>query len=44
MLKRLEEGRKQGEMDKEFLAYCDGGIATCQRILEIIEDLNANEK
>lgn len=43
-LKGLEEGREQGKTDAEFLAYCRGGVSACERILDFIKDLNANEE
>ncbi len=44
MLIKLEEGKKKGEVDTEFLAYCRGGINACEKILDFVKDLNANEK
>lgn len=44
MLKKLEEGREGGKADREFLAYCRGGVSACERILDFIKDLNSNEK
>ncbi|MCG5104655.1 hypothetical protein [Oceanobacillus alkalisoli] len=44
MLKKLEESREIGELDTEFLAYCRGGINSCEKILNFVKDLNANEK
>ncbi|GGB54995.1 hypothetical protein GCM10011409_35780 [Lentibacillus populi] len=44
MLKKLEEGRERGKVDTEFLAYCRGGINACEKVLDFVKDLNANEK
>lgn len=44
MLKKLEEGKKKGKVDTEFLAYCRGGINACEKILDFVKDLNTNEE
>lgn len=44
MLKRLEEDKKRGKVDTEFLAYCRGGINACEKILGFVKDLNADEE
>lgn len=43
MLIKLEESKEKEEIDKEFLAYCRGGINTCEKILDFVKDLNINE-
>lgn len=42
-LKKIEEGRKYGKMDTEFLAYCRGGIIACEKIIDLLKDLNSHE-
>jgi len=43
MLIKLEKSKEENEIDIEFLAYCRGGINTCDKILDFVKDLNINE-